>query len=110
MMTWIRRLARTLGRRLSSWGSTVPMGGRGFPWPAGRDAAIERELIVSNAVRLAMVLDCGLAADTFLPSHDLQRTGKLQEVIYHAARRLDVNPGLTTVADVIALLQHAMKE
>lgn len=100
-MTWRDWFTRPLLRLTAS---------SGFPWPAGRDAAIERELIVSNAVRLAMVLDCGIAADAVRPSYDLLRTGKLHEVIYHAARRLDVDPGLTTVADVVALLVHAKEQ
>jgi len=114
MSAWLRRMARAIGHALLAWaeGPLAPMSAaQSFQWHDTRETEIAAMLSVQSAVhsavRLAMTIDCGLPPEAFTSAFDLQRTGKLQEVIYHAAQRLEIDPGLRTVGHVLALLERA---
>lgn len=51
--------------------------------------------------------DVGLNRDALKPDTDLVSTGKLYEVLYHAAKALGKNHELRTVQDVIDWLREA---
>ncbi len=51
----------------------------------------------------AAYTECGLPADSYHPDFNLLHSGKLHEVLIHAARKMG-NP-LVTVADVATLLR-----
>lgn len=57
------------------------------------------------AVRAAVALACADCGVVFAPETDLYRAGKLHEVLYHTARRLDDDEVFRTVQDVIALFE-----
>lgn len=60
------------------------------------------------AIRAAYLF-VGLPAEQFSDAFDLQRTGKLQEVLQHASLSLDLDHGLRTVGDVVAYLHGAAR-
>lgn len=70
---------------------------------------IERHHRVYEAVRQA-AYDCGLPAHLFAFDYDLAKTGKLLEVVHHAAIILGVEHGLHTVDQVVDVLVKSLEK
>lgn len=49
--------------------------------------------------------DCGLNRDTLSPDFDVMHSGKLSQVLYTAALRLDPDHSIRTVQDLVDLLE-----
>lgn len=75
--------------------------------PAAVAQSADREK-VEAAVHAAYTL-CGQPEHLYAMSFDLSRTGKLFEVLHHAAIALDVDHHVNTVGDLVDILEAALR-
>ena len=69
-------------------------------------ASVTSPQAIEDAVRAAFS-GLGLPSEQFGPGFDLAATGKVYELLHHAATTLDKDHELRTVGDVVAWLNEA---
>lgn len=102
MMAPWRRFCLWLGAILLAWGG-APIVDAVAVVEVGIDPAIPRAVHRSFG-------STGLPIDQFDDDFDLERTGKVQDVLHHSAGYLGIDHGLHTVGDVIVFLSMVQQQ
>jgi hypothetical protein len=105
MVARVTSLAHTLALRLAA-ATAAPS----VPPPA---VTVQVQSLSPDPIDHAVIEACvraGIARERLGPGFNLSRTGKLESVLIRAGETLGLDPGLVTVADVVAYLRQKVPQ